>query len=297
MLAASGLRCAVLGKPVAHSLSPVLHRAAYDALGLDWSYDAVEVDESGLAEFLGGLDRSWRGLSLTMPLKRRLMDLLGPADEVDRWARLAGAANTLVLGPSRPHTLGGGGARLAANTDVPGAMAALRPASPAGPAGRAVVLGGGATAGSVLLALAEIGCGSATVLARSPERAADAVAAAGRHPAGMRVEVAELPSEGSPPGDAFRRVDLLVSTIPAAAQTAPLVAALADVPAVFDVVYDPWPTPLAAAALDAGRTLVSGLDLLVEQAALQVALMTGATEVPVAAMREAGERALAARRD
>jgi shikimate dehydrogenase len=271
----------------------VLHRAAYDALGLDWSYDAVEVGESGLAEFLGGLDGSWRGLSLTMPLKRRLMDLLGPTDEVDRWARLAGAANTLVLGPSRPHTLGGGGARLAANTDVPGAMVALRAA---GPVGRAVVLGGGATAGSVLLALAEIGCGSATVLARSPERAADAVAAAGRHPAGMRVEVAELPSEGSPPGDAFRRVDLLVSTIPAAAQTAPLVAALADVPAVFDVVYDPWPTPLAAAALASGRTLVSGLDLLVEQAALQVALMTGATEVPVAAMREAGERALAARR-
>jgi shikimate dehydrogenase len=267
---------------MAHSLSPVLHRAAYDALGLDWSYDAIEVDEAGLADFLGGLDESWRGLSLTMPLKRRLMDLLGPTDEVDRWARLAGAANTLVLGPSR----------IAANTDVPGAVAALRPV---GPFRRAVVLGGGATSGSVLLAIAELGCESATVLARSADRAADTVAAAGRHPAGMAVEVVELPSSGSPPGGASGRADLLVSTIPAAAQTASLVAALAEVPAVFEVVYDPWPTPLAAAALDSGRVLVSGLELLVEQAALQVRLMTGVDEVPLEAMRAAGERALAAR--
>lgn len=282
---ASGLRCAVLGTPITHSLSPVLHRAAYDALGLDWSYDAIEVDEAGLADFLGGLDESWRGLSLTMPLKRRVMELLGPADEVDRWARLAGAANTLVLGPSR----------IAANTDVPGAVAALRPV---GPVRRAVVLGGGATAGSVLLALAELGCGSATVLARSTERAASAAAAAGRHPAGMAVEVAELPAGGSVPFGGFgaRGADLLVSTVPAAAQTPSLVASLADVPAVFEVVYDPWPTPLAAAALASGQVLVSGLELLVEQAALQVALMTGATEVPVAAMREAGEQALVARR-
>jgi shikimate dehydrogenase len=273
-------RCAVLGKPIGHSLSPVLHRAAYDALGLDWTYDAVEVDEAGLADFLGGLDGSWRGLSLTMPLKRRVLGLLGPEDDVDRWARLAGAANTLVLGTRR----------LAANTDVPGAVAALRPL---GPVRHAVVLGGGATAGSVLLALAELGCGSATVLARSPERAADAVAAAGRHPAGLSVEVAELSAGGSGPSGGF---DLLVSTVPAAAQTPSLVAALADVPAVFEVVYDPWPTPLAAAARASGQTLVSGLDLLVEQAALQVALMTGARDVPVAVMREAGERALAARR-
>ena len=288
-LDASGLRCAVLGKPIAHSLSPVLHRAAYDALGLDWSYDAIEVDEAGLADFLGGLDESWRGLSLTMPLKRRLMDLLGPSDEVDRWARLAGAANTLVLGPSR----------IAANTDVPGAVAALRPV---GPVRRAVVLGGGATAGSVLLALAELGCDSATVLARSPERAADAVAAAGRHPAGMAVEVLPLRAGGPEPsrsGDASpaRQVpDVLVSTIPASAQTADLVSSWKDVPAVFEVVYDPWPTPLAADAIDSGQVLVSGLDLLVEQAALQVALMTGATEVPVAVMRKAGEQALAERR-
>jgi len=283
VLTGSGLRCAVLGTPIGHSLSPALHRAAYDALGLDWSYDAIEVDDAGLAGFLAGLDDSWRGLSLTMPLKRRVLELLGPADEVDRWARLAGAANTLVLGPTR----------LAANTDVPGAVAALRPV---GAVQHAVVLGGGATAGSVLLALAELGCSSATVLARSPERAAEAVTAADRHPARLDVEVLPLCGDGDGPALGGPAPDLVVSTIPAAAQSPTLVASLDDVPAVFDVVYDPWPTPLAAAALQTGRTLVGGLDLLVEQAVLQVRLMTGVADVPVAAMREAGEQALAARR-
>jgi shikimate dehydrogenase len=277
VLSRSGQRCAVLGKPIAHSLSPALHRAAYDVLGLDWNYEAIEVDEAGLAPFLAGLGESWRGLSLTMPLKRTLMGLVRQNDEVDRWARLAGAANTLVLGPRRR----------VANTDVPGAVAALRAVDPVD---TAIVLGGGATAGSVLLALAELGCSSATVLVRSPARAADAVATVGRHPAGMQVEVAELGSGGG------TAADLLVSTLPGAAQAPDLLARSDDVRAVFDVAYDPWPTPLAAAAAGSGRTVVTGLDLLVEQAALQVALMTGATDVPVGAMREAGERELAARR-
>lgn len=284
MLSGSGLRCAVLGKPIAHSLSPVLHRAAYDVLGLDWRYDAVEVDEDGLADFLSGLDDSWRGLSLTMPLKRRVMGLVTPSDVVDRWARLAQAANTLVLGSTRTF----------ANTDVPGAVAAL--GQLASPARRALVLGGGATAGSVLLALAETGCAQATVLARDPARAADAVAAAARHPAGMQVVVGRLDDVlGDRPDGLLEGVDLVVSTIPASAQTAALVSALSAPAAVFEVVYDPWPTPLAAAALSSGRALVSGLDLLVSQAALQVQLMTGAAQPPVAAMRAAGERALAAR--
>jgi shikimate dehydrogenase len=268
----------VLGRPVGHSLSPVLHRAAYDVLGLDWSYDAVEVDGDGLAGFLTGLDDTWRGLSLTMPLKRRVMALLGPHDQVDRWAGLAEAANTLVLGETR----------LAANTDVPGAVEAIG-SRVDGPVRRAVVLGGGATAGSVLLALAELGCPRATVLVRDPARAREAVAAAARHPTGITVEVGRL-------GDAVTgTVDLLVSTVPVAAQTPQLVRAWSAVPAVFEVVYETWPTPLAAAALADRRILVSGLDLLVAQAALQVRLMTGAEEVPVAAMRAAGERALAVR--
>jgi shikimate dehydrogenase len=269
-------RCAVLGSPIAHSLSPVLHRAAYAELGLDWTYDAIEVDSTGLEAFLAHLDDSWRGLSLTMPLKRTVMPLL---DEADPWAVMSGAANTVVLE---------GGRRLGFNTDVTGAGAALR-AHAGGPFARAVVLGGGATATSVLLALCELGLVSATVLVRDPARAAETVAAVARHPRAPTLSVATLDSLlecGLPPAD------ILVSTVPAAAQTAVLVDRCRDVPVVFDVIYDPWPTSLAESAAD--RVLVSGLDLLLAQAADQVRLMTGQS-APVAAMRAAGERALAAR--
>lgn len=270
------VRCAVLGKPVGHSLSPVLHRAAYDALGLtDWSYEAVEVDDAGLADFLLGLGDSWRGLSLTMPLKRAVLPLL---DSVDDWARLSGAANTVILDNGRRH---------GCNTDVSGVQAALGERVER-PLDRAVVLGGGATAASVLLALAEIGCAEATVLVREPGRASETVGVVARHRRPPVLTVGRL-------GDRIARADIVVSTIPAGAQTPSLVRSLSEVPVVFDVLYDPWPTPLAAAAQATGRTLVSGLDLLIGQALHQVALMTGELDPPRAAMRTAGERALAER--
>ena len=95
------MRCAVLGDPIAHSLSPALHRAGYAAVGLDWTYDAHRVAAGGLSEFVRGLDASWRGLSLTMPLKREALELASEASPI---ARLAGAANTLLLvdGALRP---------------------------------------------------------------------------------------------------------------------------------------------------------------------------------------------------
>src|SRR5688500_1628185 len=108
------MRCAVLGDPVAHSLSPALHRAAYAESGLDWTYDAHRVGAGELGRFVAGLGAQWRGLSLTMPLKREALAL---ADEATDRARQAGAANTLVLDAGR---------RLADNTDVPGALAAIR---------------------------------------------------------------------------------------------------------------------------------------------------------------------------
>src|SRR6476619_2857343 len=89
------MRCAVLGSPIAHSLSPVLHRAAYAELGLDWTYDRFEVRAEELPAFVAGLDGSWRGLSLTMPLKVAVLEL----GEVDPLAALAGAGNTLILEP------------------------------------------------------------------------------------------------------------------------------------------------------------------------------------------------------
>ena len=269
------MRCAVLGSTIAHSLSPVLHRAAYDVLGLDWDYDAREVRAEELAAFLDGLDAEWRGLSLTMPLKRAVVPLL---DELSARAVQAAAANTVVL-----DRVGDRVRRVGHNTDVPGAAAAIREAYP-GPLRRATVLGGGATAASVLLGLADLGCAEATLLVRDESRAAETLAAVARHPHPPTVTVRRL---GDPVGPA----DVLVSTIPAAAQTDPVLRLVDGVQVVFDVIYDPWPTPLAARAERSGPVLVGGLDLLVHQAALQVELMTGRT-APLEDMRAAGERAL-----
>jgi shikimate dehydrogenase len=268
------MKCAVLGSPIEHSLSPVLHRAAYAELGLRWTYQAIDIEERELRGFIDGLNRSWRGLSLTMPLKRTVMPML---DVVDDWTRLSGVANTVVFD---------GAIRKGYNTDIPGAIAALRERVP-GPFTNAVVLGGGATAASMLLALGELGCEHARLLVREPSRAVETVEVVAGAENAPEIEVGTL-------GDPVGAADLVVSTIPAAAQTAWLVRSADPCPVVFEVTYDPWPTPLAAAALVSGRILISGLDLLINQAALQVELMTTMT-APTAAMRAAGEGALAAR--
>jgi shikimate dehydrogenase len=192
-------------------------------------------------------------------------------------AALAGAANTLVLED--------GVVVLADNTDLPGAAAAVRERYD-GPVRAATVLGGGATAASTGLAMVELGATSVRLLVRTPDRAAEAAAAIAAHPSGPAVEVGSL-ADGAVTGD------VVVSTVPAEAQDADLVARCAEVPVVFEVIYDPWPTPLASGA--AGRVLVGGLDLLVHQAVLQFELFTGLAG-PLDAMRAAGEEALAARR-
>jgi shikimate dehydrogenase len=267
-------RCAVLGDPIEHSLSPVLHRAAYAELGLDWSYDAVRVPAGGLTAFVAGLGPEWRGLSLTMPLKREVVPLLTSQDE---WTRLSGAANTLLLDES--------GGRHGLNTDVPGAEAALARATDAS-LRDAVVLGAGATAASVLLALAERGLERATLAVRDPARAAETVEVLGRHARSPELRVV--------PFGALEAItaDVVVSTVPAVAQTEGLLGAVREVPVVFDVVYDPWPTPLAEQARTQRHVLVTGLDLLLWQAVDQVRAMTGRFDIPVDAMREAGSRAL-----
>lgn len=267
------MKCGVLGDPIAHSLSPALHRAGYAALGLPWEYDAVQVAAGGLASYVDGLGGEWRGLSVTMPLKREALEYAEASSDT---ARLAGVANTLI---------NDGATVYAENTDVPGAVAAIRERY-AGHVDGATILGGGATATSVGLALADLGCRSISLLVRSPERAASALAAFERHPGAPSVVVGDLATsvEG----------DLVISTIPVEAQTPELVEACQDAPVVFDVLYHPWPTPLAASALESGRVLVSGLDLLVHQAALQFELFTG-REIDVAVLRDAGLAALRAR--
>ena len=134
----------MLGHPIAHSLSPVLHRTAYRQLGLDWEYEAHDVDEAGLPGFLDGCGPQWAGLSLTMPLKRVVLPLL---DDVSELVGVVGGANTVVMGPA---------GRVGHNTDVAGIVEALRDIG--AESGPAVVLGGGATAASALAALHQLGC-------------------------------------------------------------------------------------------------------------------------------------------
>jgi shikimate dehydrogenase len=268
----SGRRCAVLGAPIAHSLSPALHRAAYAHLGLDWRYDAVEVTEPELSAFVAGLDATWRGLSLTMPLKGQAVAV---ADRADPLVQVVGAANTLVRTDD--------GAWVASNTDVPGIAAALAEVGVA-QVGSATVLGGGSTAASALAALAGISR-DVVVCVRSPARAGGLHRVASAVGIGLQVvawddAAAHLPAP------------LVVATTPTGAADA-LAAFVPDAPgALLDVVYDPWPTPLAQAWAAAGGTVRSGLDLLAHQAVLQVRLMTG-QDVPVEVLRTAGEQALA----
>ncbi|WP_312874968.1 shikimate dehydrogenase [Actinomadura litoris] len=269
-------RAAVLGSPVAHSLSPVLHRAAYAAMGLDaWSYEAVECGEDGLAALLDGLGPQWAGLSLTMPLKRVALEL---ADSVSDLAAGVGGANTIVLREGR---------RYADNTDVHGITAALAEAGLSAP-GSALVLGGGATAASALAALAGLGLDEAVLAARTPARAAEAAAVGERFGLAVRVVPLDRLAEHLPAG-------LVVSTLPGRAADAYAEPVAASGAALFDVVYAPWPTALAGAVAAAGGTVAGGFGMLLHQAVRQVALMTGREDVPVEAMRAAGEAELARR--
>ncbi|MFB8777922.1 shikimate dehydrogenase [Streptomyces broussonetiae] len=270
-------RAAVLGSPIAHSLSPVLHRAAYDELGLSgWTYDRFDVDEAALPGFFDTLGPEWAGLSLTMPLKRAVIPLV---DEISETAASVEAVNTVVFTED--------GRRLGDNTDIPGMVAALREHG-IEQVGTAAVLGAGATASSALAALARICTGPVTVYVRSAARTAE------MRQWGERLGVEVRTADWSDAARALR-APLVVATTPAGTTDA-LAAAVPEAPTtLFDVLYDPWPTALAARWSAHGGAVVSGLDLLVHQAVLQVEQMTGRGPAPVEAMRKAGEQALAER--
>jgi shikimate dehydrogenase len=283
------MRAAVLGSPIAHSLSPVLHTAAYRELGLvGWTYAAIECDEAGLSDLLRSLGPGWAGLSLTMPLKRAVLPLL---DRADPLVTDVGAANTVLLS----------GGRSGYNTDVPGMAAALAGAGvrASGEGEPVLMLGGGATACSAVVALRQAGADSVLAAVRDPATAGQLRAVARR--TGMRLDLVAFEPGPAREGWLARRrgrpFPLVLSTVPAGAADdyAGLIAAgeLAAA-AVFDVVYHPWPTPLAAAAAAASIPVISGFELLLRQAAGQVELMTG-RPAPVKAMRAAGLAALAAR--
>ncbi|MBO3087212.1 shikimate dehydrogenase [Cellulomonas dongxiuzhuiae] len=279
-MTAAHRRAAVLGHPVAHSLSPVLHRAAYAALGLDtWAYDAVDVTEDQLPGFLNRLDASWAGLSLTMPLKQTVIPLL---DHVEPLAQVVGAVNTVLVQGSGPARMLTG-----ANTDVHGLVAALGEAGISGGLRSAGVVGAGATAASTLAALAQLGCPTPRVYVRSQARAGALLRAA--HRMGVEPRLCRLDDAAGEIG----RLDAVVSTLPAHAAD-PLAAALpAHVGgALLDVCYDPRPTALSASWAARGGRVVGGERMLLHQAAEQVRLMTGRSG-PLDAMDAALDAALA----
>ncbi|MDN3248945.1 shikimate dehydrogenase [Streptomyces sp. ZSW22] len=268
-------RAAVLGSPIAHSLSPVLHRAAYAELGLEgWTYDRFDIDEAALPGFFAELGPEWAGLSLTMPLKRAVIPLL---DEISETAASVDAVNTVVLTED--------GRKTGDNTDIPGMVAALREHG-IEKTETAAILGAGATASSALAALARICTGEIAVYVRSEARAAEMRGWAERLDADVHI------ADWADAEEALR-APLVVATTPAGTTDA-LAAAVPEMPAtLFDVLYDPWPTALAARWSAHGGAVVGGLDLLLHQAVLQVEQMTGRSPAPLAAMRAAGERALA----
>jgi len=280
------LRAAVLGHPISHSKSPALHRAAYAHLGVDIAYSAIDVTEAALPDFMRQVrdevraDGSWRGLSVTMPLKSAMV---AEVDEVRGVGRALGVVNTVAFesdGGSAGHT------RLVGyNTDVAGIVNALRHAGAAS-APTAAILGGGGTAAAAVAALKELGAVSAEVFVRDVSRAAEARAAS----AAVGVPIRVLPLAGA--AAAVAAADVVISTLPPRAADAlagELAEELAAYPSsalpahgspgvLLDVAYDPWPSRIAAVWQEAGGTVVPGLEMLIYQAVEQVRHFTGLGE-------------------
>ncbi len=258
----------LVGSPIGHSLSPVLHRAAYAALGLnDWSYEPIDCTEERLPALLAGFGIDCAGLSVTMPLKRvALAEATSRSDLADA----VGAANTLVRR---------GDGWYADNTDVAGIVGALAEAGLDSAKG-AVLLGAGGTAQAALAALRDLGEHAPTVLVREPRRAGalrDAAARLGVRPQVRRgIDDAEV-------GDA----PVVISALPrGAADQLGRKTRWSPGGVLLDVIYNPWPTVLAESAGRAGRAVISGRSMLLHQAVRQIELMTG-QQAPIDAMRAA----------
>lgn len=264
-------RAAVVGHPIAHSLSPALHRAAYAYLGLDWTYDAIDVAPGQLASLLSQLDENWVGLSLTMPHKQDVIALL---NNVEGQAKLLGSVNTVMVSPQAKGVILAG-----ANTDVAGLVAAITPLNPAPRS--ATILGGGATARSALAALAQLGDRSPRVLVRSAGRSGALIRAATAMGLDIRLQsMSQLP-------DAVASADVVISTVPVGAQPE-LLADLNVTPAgpLLDIVYDPDPTPMVSWWRERGVDADIGLRMLIAQAAEQIRYFTS-HDVPLEVLEAA----------
>ncbi|UXM89981.1 shikimate dehydrogenase [Paenarthrobacter sp. JL.01a] len=260
------LRAAVLGHPISHSKSPALHLAAYAKLGLDIEYSAIDVTVDGLPAFMESLraDRSWCGLSVTMPLKTAMIK---EVDEVRGAGARLGVINTVVF----EHD-GGTVRRAGYNTDVAGIVEAVRHAGVAS-APHAAILGGGGTSAAAVAAVHELGAGHVDVFVRDASRASDAEAAAAA--VGMSLAVRPLTEAAT----AVAAAELVISTFPprAADDLADELASLPGTGAgvLLDVAYDPWPSRIAEVWSGHGGAVVPGLEMLMYQAAEQIRLFSG----------------------
>lgn len=271
-------RAAVLGHPIEHSLSPVLHNAGYQAAGLDdWEYTRIDTTEDTLAEVVGTADESFRGFSVTMPGKFAALTF---ATEMTDRARAIGSANTL--------TRIGGGWR-ADNTDcdgITGALGELLKSRGGLDGGRAVVVGSGGTARPALWALRQAGVSQVTVINRRDRSAELAPLLEGSSMKAAFVDYsADLPALT---GEA----DVLISTVPSAALDGHG-QRLAHCP-ILDVIYDPWPTPLTKQAAANGWPVVGGSVMLAHQSFPQFEQFTG-VKAPCEEMRRALDDELARR--
>jgi shikimate dehydrogenase len=248
-------RLAVLGSPIAHSKSPALHRAAYAALDLPWRYETIDVTSEALPEFLASCGHEWRGLSLTMPLKRDVLPLL---DEMDEYVEITGGANTVIFDEHR-------GVRRTRgfNTDVYGFREAFRSVG-VRRLSSVRLLGGGATAASAMAAVAELGAKRIAISARAPRKVTRLLALGERLGVDVEIELlSELDDSVVP--------DVVISTIPGSAQVdIPFTEDTRARSVLLEVAYDPWPTPLAASWLAAGGRVIPGVEMLVNQALMQV---------------------------
>ena len=239
----------VWGSPIAHSLSPTLHRAAYDVLGLDWSYVAREVDSADLRNAWVEHQESLRGLSLTMPLKE---DIVGMVESQDEVVTTLGVANTIYVGPD--------GWALS-NTDPWGISGALSEHGIAPQ--RPLILGAGATAKAVGFALAGMGVSQVDLLVRSAPRAKECVTTL----RGLGLEVAVWEKAFT----AEAEHDLVVSTLPGGvASDLEIPESAVATAALFDVAYANWPSSLALRWEKSPQQVLSGTWMLVHQAIRQI---------------------------
>lgn len=262
-------RLAVLGSPISHSRSPRIHLAAYRELGLNWEYGAIELTERDFDAFFDGLDEQWLGFSVTMPLKRKAFEL---ATTRDAAAEETGVANTLVRSSNGWYAL---------NTDIGGIIASVRGLHL--PSLRsAVIFGAGATAMSTVFALTQVGFTEIILCARRPEQADALIQRMQGHSLGKDVtfksfELSDMLQRKDAPGF-LHDADLLVNTLPGEVSASlPVDAQLARATALFDLNYNPWPSPLCQIWQTNGGTFVDGLELLVQQAVLQVRTFVNGT--------------------